>query len=190
MDYKITAFSYKQLAKDTINFHCGTPALDRFPLNKWIKTVSHAYREAPISALGYDDPTGRPEFKNSLAVYLKKTRGINCHPDQILITTGTKQGLSLIAKCLINPQKEAWIEDPANINVRKIFSYHTDLITPIKVDDKGIRPELFPVNRTPVLIYITPSHQFPIGGILPIQRRLELIHNSRDEVVPKIRTGC
>jgi GntR family transcriptional regulator/MocR family aminotransferase len=102
-------------------------------------------------------------------------RGINCRPEQIIVTTGTKQGLTLIAKCLLDPQKEAWIEDPTNENVRKIFSYHTSRITPIAVDQKGIRTDMFPSERSPALIFVTPSHQFPIGGILPIQRRVELI---------------
>ncbi len=174
-DYSLTAFSPSELTGDTVNFHSGTPALDLFPRNKWIKTASQAFKEAPVSALGYDYPNGRPEFRNTLAAYLKRMRGINCHPDRIIVTTGAKQGLSLIAKCLLDPQKEAWIEDPTNENVRKIFSYHTAQITPIAVDQKGIRPELFPADRSPSLIFVSPSHQFPMGGILPVQRRLDLI---------------
>lgn len=180
LDYDMTAFSVKQLPKDSVNFHSGTPALDQFPFNKWLKAVSKAYREAPISALGYDYPTGRPEFRETLSIYLQKTRGISCHPDQILITTGSKQGLSLVAQCLLNPDKEAWIEDPSNINVRRIFQNYSKHIKPLSVDDKGIRTDLFPTQRTPALIFITPSHQFPMGGILPIQRRLELILYARE----------
>ena len=174
-DYSLTAFSQSKLTEDTIHFHSGTPALDLFPRNKWIKLTSQACKEAPISALGYDYPNGRPEFRKTLAAFLKRTRGINCHPDQIIVTTGAKQGLTLIAKCLLDPQKEAWLEDPTNANVRKIFSYHTRHITPIAVDHKGIRPDLFPKDRSPALIFVSPSHQFPMGGILPIQRRLDLI---------------
>jgi GntR family transcriptional regulator / MocR family aminotransferase len=174
-DYNLTAFSASKLAENTIHFHSGTPAVDLFPRNKWIKLSSQAFKEAPVSALGYDYPNGRPEFRNTLAAYLKRTRGINCHPDQIIVTTGAKQGLTLIAKCLLDSRKEVWIEDPTNVNVRKIFSYHTANITPIAVDHKGIRPELFPKDRCPALIFVTPSHQFPMGGILPIQRRLDLI---------------
>jgi Transcriptional regulators containing a DNA-binding HTH domain and an aminotransferase domain (MocR family) and their eukaryotic orthologs len=178
-DYSLTAFTTTGLSDDTVSFHSGTPALTLFPRNKWIKVEAQAFKEAPVSALGYDYPNGRPEFRNTLAAYLKRVRGINCHPDQILVTTGAKQGLTLIAKCLLNPQKEAWIEDPANENVRKIFSYHTSRITPIAVDQKGIQPELFPQDRIPALIFISPSHQFPMGGILPIQRRLELIRYAK-----------
>jgi GntR family transcriptional regulator / MocR family aminotransferase len=183
IDYSVTAFSSQKLAGDSINCHSGTPALDLFPRHKWNKIASQVFKEAPISAFGYDFPQGRPELRNVLSAYLKKSRGINCHPDQIMITTGAKQGLTLIAKCLLQQESEAWIEDPTNANVRKIFSYHTNHITPIPVDQEGIRPELFPQDRCPALIFVTPSHQFPMGGILSIQRRLELVRYAR-------KTGC
>lgn len=183
IDYGVTAFSPQEIKEDTIGFHSGTPALDLFPRNKWDRIAGQAFKEAPVSAFGYDYPQGRPELRNTLAVYLKKARGINCHPDQIIITTGAKQGLSLVAKCLLQTGSEAWIEDPSNENVRKIFSYHTDHITPIAVDDEGIRPELFRSDCSPTLIFVTPSHQFPLGGILSIQRRLELVRYAR-------KTGC
>ncbi len=175
MDYRMTAFTSMQLKDGTIGFHSGTPALDLFPRSKWNKLASRAFNEAPVSALGYDDPQGRPELRNILASYLKKVRGIHCHPDQIIITTGAKQGLSLIAKCLLRSGSEVWVEEPFNSNVGKIFSYHTDHIVPIPVDYQGIRTELFPAGGCPALIFVTPSHQFPLGGVLPIQRRLALI---------------
>lgn len=179
-DYSLTAFTPQEYTGDTVSFHSGTPALDLFPRNKWVKTVSEAIREAPASAFGYDYPNGRPEFRNTLAAYLKRMRGIHCHPEQIIVTTGVKQGLTLIAKCLLDSDKEAWIEDPTNENVRKIFSYHTRRIIPIAVDEKGIRTDSFPAGSKPALIFVSPSHQFPMGGILPIQRRLELIRYARE----------
>lgn len=182
-DYHVTPFSSRRLREDTIDFHSGTPALDLFPRQKWNRAVSHAFREAPVSAFGYDLPQGRPELRNTLVAYLKKSRGIQCNPDQIIVTTGVKQGLTLVAKCLLQPGSEAWIEDPSNKYVRQIFSYHTDRIIPIAVDSEGIRPELFPAGQCPALIFVTPSHQFPLGGILPIRRRLELIRYAR-------KTGC
>jgi len=174
-DYSLTAFSTHELTRNSVGFHSGTPALELFPRKKWINTASQAFNEAPVSALGYDYPNGRPELRNTLAAFLKRKRGLNCHPDQIIVTTGAKQGLTIIAKRLLDPQKEVWIEDPTNENVRKIFSYHTSRIIPIAVDRKGIRPDLFPADGNPALIFVTPSHQFPLGGILPIQRRLDLV---------------
>lgn len=162
-----------------INFDSGLPALDLFPKSKWSRFVSRAISEAPLSALGYDDPQGRPELREVLSSYLKRTRGILCKPEQIVITAGTKQGLSLVAKSLLHAESEVWIENPGNENVKQIFSYHTDHITGLEVDEEGIQPELFPPNKNPALIFVTPSHQFPMGGILSIKRRMKLVDFAR-----------
>lgn len=183
VDYQVASLEAGELSPDMINFDSGIPALDLFPRGKWNRFITQAYHEAPLSALGYDDPQGRPELRCVLAAYLKKARGVECHPEQIIITAGTKQGLSLIAKCLLNQDSEVWLEDPANHNVKQIFSYHTNHIRPIAVDTEGIITNLFPANKIPSLLFVTPSHQFPMGGILSIQRRLELAQFARD-------TGC
>ncbi len=175
IDYNASAFSIAEYKQDHISFDSGTPALELFPRHKWNRIASQIFREAPISVFGYDYPQGRPELRKTLAAYLKKTRGINCHPDQIIITAGAKQALTLVAKCLLHEESEVWIEDPSNRNVKKIFSYHTSNITPIPVDHEGIQTHMLPKNRKPAFIFVTPSHQFPMGGILSIQRRLELI---------------
>ncbi|MDO4276965.1 MAG: PLP-dependent aminotransferase family protein [Eubacteriales bacterium] len=167
------------LTDQIINFDSGLPALDLFPREKWNRVVSNAFLNAPVSSLGYDDPQGRPEFRNVLCAYLKKTRGISCIPEQIIITAGAKQGLSLAAKCLLRPDSEVWMENPSNINVKNIFSYHTNNIVPFEVDAQGIQPELFPKKGKPALIFTTPSHQFPMGGVLSIQRRIGLIEFAR-----------
>ncbi len=163
----------------TISFDSGMPACDLFPRHRWNHAVSEAFLTAPVSALGYDDPQGRPEFRSVLSSYLKRTRGISCRPEQIIVTSGTKQGLSLTAKCLLNANSEVWLENPSNANVVKIFSYHTNKLTPFEVDEQGLRPELFPAHGTPTLILTTPAHQFPMGGILPMKRRAELIQFAR-----------
>lgn len=180
----INSFSTASLSdiaipEGTINFDSGLPALNLFPRSKWNHTAAKAFNEAPVSALGYDNPQGRPEFREVLAHYLNQTRGIACHPDQIIITSGTKQGLSLAAKCLLDGKSEVWIENPTNDNVKQIFSYHRGRIIPFEVDEEGIQPDLFDINRKPDLIFVTPSHQFPMGGILSIKRRLEIIEFAR-----------
>ncbi len=178
-DQQTASLSDFVITEKTINFDSGLPALDLFPRSKWNRTVSRAFMNAPVSALGYDDPQGRPEFRSVLCAYLKKTRGISCKPEQIIVTAGTKQGLSLAAKCLLDSRSEVWIENPSNANVKQIFSYHTEKITPFEVDAQGLQPKLFPVLGKPTLIFTTPSHQFPMGGILPMQRRVELTRFAR-----------
>lgn len=182
-DYQFTAFTQQEIDPDAICFHSGTPALDLFPRTKWNQIAYRIFREAPDSVFGYDTPQGRPELRSTLADYLKKTRGIDCRPDQIVITSGAKQALTLTAKCLLSPEQEVLIEDPANVNVVNIFAYHTQAILPVPVDREGIRTDLLPTDSKPALIFITPSHQFPLGGVLSIQRRIELIKYANE-------TGC
>ncbi len=179
-DFSVASLTDFLIPQSMINFDSGLPAVDLFPRSKWNQAVTKAFKEAPISAFGYDDPQGRPELRNVLCAYLKRARGIRCHPDQIVITSGVKQGLSLVAKCLLDAKSEVWIENPSNENVKQIFSYHTDKIMPFEVDKEGIQPSLFPLGKRPTLIFVTPSHQFPMGGILPIQRRIELIQVARE----------
>jgi GntR family transcriptional regulator/MocR family aminotransferase len=183
IDSRVSSLSNDVITQDIIDFDSGIPAIDLFPRGKWNRVVTQAFNKAPVSALGYDYPEGRPELRKTLADYLKKTRGIQCEPEQIIVTTGAKQGISLIAKCLLHQDSTVWIEDPSNHNVEQIFSYHTKHITPIAVDEEGIQTELFPTNSIPTVIFVTPSHQFPMGGILSTQRRLKLAEFAR-------RTGC
>lgn len=178
-DQQTASLSDVVISDQTINFDSGLPALDLFPREKWNRVVSRAFLDAPVSALGYDDPQGRPEFRHVLCSYLKKTRGISCQPEQIIITAGAKQGLSLVAKCLLHSQSEVWMENPSNVNVKQIFSFYRSNIVPFDVDSEGIRPDQFPSDGKPNMIFTTPSHQFPMGGILPIQRRIALIDFAR-----------
>ena len=182
-DFQTASLSDETITSDTISFDSGIPALDLFPRSKWNAFTARAFREAPVSALGYDDPQGRLEFRSVLAAYLKSSRGINCSPEQIIVTTGAKQALSLIAKCLLDSESEVLLEDPSNRNVKQIFSAHTEHITPVATDREGIVPSLLPVKSHPKLLFTTPSHQFPMGGILTMSRRQELIAYAR-------KTGC
>ena len=164
-DFNVASLSDFLLPNNIINFDSGLPALNLFPKSKWNRTTTKALNEAPISALGYDDPQGRLELREVLSNYLKRVRGIKCKPEQIIITAGTKQGLSLVAKCLLTAQSEVWIENPSNENVNQIFAYHTDKIIPFEVDEEGIQPCSFSnQKKSPSLIFVTPAHQFPMGG--------------------------
>jgi GntR family transcriptional regulator/MocR family aminotransferase len=174
-DEQYSAFTREKIDEDAVCFHSGTPAADLFPRSRWNRLAYAAFREAPDSALGYGDPRGRVELREALVSYLNRRRGIVCNADNIIITTGAKQAISLTAKCLLEQGQEAYIEDPTNRNVWKIFGYHTQSLFPIPVDGEGIIPSLLPADRDPALLFCTPSHQFPLGGILSIQRRLELL---------------
>jgi GntR family transcriptional regulator/MocR family aminotransferase len=169
----------KDETNDVIDFRSGIPALDMFPRHIWGQTAKRVCIETPHSIFGYGHPEGRIELRHILSLYLKRTRGVHCHPDQLVITSGATQALSLIAKLLLSPGDEVMIEDPITHEIQTIFSSTGAVLHPIPVDEQGMKTDLIPPNKKPRFIFVTPSHQFPLGGTLPIQRRIQLIQFAR-----------
>lgn len=165
--------------KDVIDFRSGIPALDMFPRKDWGRLAKEVCIEAPDSTFGYDHPEGRLELRKILSRYLRRTRGVKCHADQIVITSGATQAFSLITKLLLYQDDKVIIEDPITNEIQTIFSSTGATLIPIPVDEKGIRTDLFSNEEKPKFIFVTPSHQFPLGSILPIQRRIQLIQFAR-----------
>ncbi|EOQ15612.1 hypothetical protein KQ3_05063 [Bacillus cereus B5-2] len=166
-----------------INFRSGIPALDLFPRKTWAKLSHTIWNDIAPSIFGYDIPEGRPELRQVLSRYLLKTRGVDCHPEQIVITSGATQAMTLVSKLLLSPDDTVIMEDPITNDIQTIFKTSGALLYPIPVDEYGMKTSLLPLNNYPKFIFVTPSHQFPLGGTLPIQRRIQLINYSR-------RTNC
>lgn len=179
-DLRTTATTADSFGNGLIDFSSGTPDLEYFPRKQWLNVLRQIILDSPASVFGYQSPEGRPEFRTVLAEYLRKTRGIVCPPDNIVITSGSKQSLTLIAKCLLDSQSCVVLEDPTNNNVAKIFSYHTQNICPVPVDETGLITKLLPTDVKPALIFTTPSNQYPMGGLLSIQRRIELVNYAKE----------
>lgn len=167
------------LSKHIIDFRSGQPALDLFPRNVWSRLTRHVYATTPSVHFGYDMPEGRHELRNTLSHYLLRTRGVRCHPDQIVITSGASQAFSIIARLLLAPGDRIIFEDPSNYEIHTIYSLPGTIFCPIPVDEHGMRTSLLSTQLRPAFVMVTPSHQFPLGGILPIQRRIQLIEFAR-----------
>ncbi|MFZ5898191.1 MAG: PLP-dependent aminotransferase family protein [Bacillota bacterium] len=166
--------------QDLIDFRSGVPALDVFPLKRWGRIIHEICLESSGSLLTYGVPEGRRELRSALSEYLFRVRGIDCRPGQLLITSGATQGLALAAKLLFSPGAEAVVEDPLNNGMQRIIAGAGYRLRPVPVDAHGLQTRLLPSGAGPRLIYVTPSHQFPLGGILPVQRRIELIAFARE----------
>lgn len=168
---------------DVIDFRSGIPDLRLFPRKTWAKLSYDAYLDIPHSTFSYGNPEGIPEFRQALCRYLVKSRGVQCQPHQLVITSGATQAMSLVAKLLISQGDTVIIEDPITKDIQTIFSAHGAELHPIRVDENGIKTEMFTTNinsdRQPAFVFVTPSHQFPLGSTLPIQRRIELIKYAR-----------
>ncbi|UOF90036.1 PLP-dependent aminotransferase family protein [Fodinisporobacter ferrooxydans] len=164
---------------DIIDFRSGVPAFDFFPRKLWGQLASKVCAELPETAMCYDKPEGRPELRHALSKYLRRMRGVVCHPDQIVITAGTTQALSIVAKLLSTEKQEVIAEDPITHEVQTIFSSHGCHLQPISVDADGMQTEQIHSASKPAFVYVTPSHQFPLGGTLPVKRRIDLIRFAR-----------
>ncbi|QOR65944.1 PLP-dependent aminotransferase family protein [Cytobacillus suaedae] len=164
---------------DVIDFRAATPAMDHFPRKVWGRLAKEVCYEAPDHLFGYHSPEGLCELKEELSRYLLRSRGVISDPSQIIITSGATQALSLITEMLLKENNIVAVEDPVTDEMRNIFSYGGATISPIPVDDKGIQPDYLSEDKPPRFIFILPSHQFPLGGTLTIQRRIQLIEYAR-----------
>lgn len=158
-----------------INFKPGTPDLREFPLRAWLQAVKAAYQHPVDDAMGYGQPEGRRELRRAIREYVVNQRGVACDPDQIVITAGTTQAIGIACHLLLGERRDVVLEDPITRDIQLIVQGEGGVIHPVTVDDHGMVVDELPPDVVPAFIYVTPSHQFPLGGTLPIQRRIGLL---------------
>ncbi|PWC77647.1 PLP-dependent aminotransferase family protein [Azospirillum sp. TSH64] len=154
-----------------IDFRYGELAASDFPTLTWKRAVDAAILCRP-SRLRYGDPSGSPELRSALQAYLWRARGLRCDPDQIIVVNGSQQGLDLSVRLLLDPGEPAIIENPCYAAARDILTATGARLIPQMVDREGMRTERLPPAR---LAYVTPSHQFPLGSVMTISRRQDLL---------------
>lgn len=156
-------------------FQYGSAEAAAFPWRVWKKCVRAAlYAEEDELLLEYQDPQGYLPLRTALADYLLASRGVRCLPDQIFICGGTQDAVSMLAVLLPPGQFRAGIEDPGYDGVRNSFLRYGYDPLPIPVSSDGISADALEESSCN-LVYVTPSHQFPTGAILPVSRRNRLI---------------
>jgi GntR family transcriptional regulator/MocR family aminotransferase len=156
-------------------FQPGTPDLGAFPAELWSACLRRASRRTDIETAGYGCMSGHPRFRRVLCDYLTQARGVSAQPEQIIVTSSARGGLSLIASALLSPGEETWIEEPGFRSAKAIFSAGGGKLVPVPVDAQGIDPSRSPPGGKPRLIYTTPSHQYPTGAVMTLARRIELL---------------
>jgi GntR family transcriptional regulator/MocR family aminotransferase len=168
----LEAESLAQNVRENVPFRLGIPALDLFPSTQF----KRCFRQSDWTAglLDYPDPLGYEPLREAIARRLQQTRGVACSPDQILITSGAQAALALIVRVLLRRGDRAVVEDPGYPNVRAILQAHGARIVTARVDRDGVDPAAFTRCRAR-LAYVTPSHQYPTGVVLSLQRRLALL---------------
>jgi GntR family transcriptional regulator / MocR family aminotransferase len=157
-------------------FQMGLPALDAFPRKLWSSLTVRAARGMQFADLANPDPAGRIELRAAVAAYLGVARGINCTPDQVLITAGYQGALALVRGVLLRPGDPVWMEDPGYQMTRLALETAGARIVPVRVDREGLLVSAG-INAAPKasLAVVTPTHQSPTGVALSLPRRLALL---------------
>lgn len=163
-----------------IDFCSGIPALELFPRKDWTKLYLEVCNSLSTEAYGYCGPSGVWELREAIAQYLFRSRGISGNPRRIMITSGSTQGLSLISNLLQKDNKKVLVENPSHPGLLKVITSTGCVLEAIPADNQGLNTDVLKSTHDASFIYTTPSHQYPLGSILPIQRRLSLVHYAKE----------
>lgn len=155
------------------NFRPGLPDLSDFPIDAWRRLAAKNLRQTFPTIRQYGDPAGIPELRGAIARYLVYSRGVVCTAEDVLVTTGAQQALDLLGRATVDPDVTVAVEDPGYPAAVQVFESLGGRIAPIPVDEEGIRVDLLPDEAS--VVYVTPSHQFPLGVTMSMPRRVALL---------------
>jgi GntR family transcriptional regulator/MocR family aminotransferase len=166
----------QQGAGKRLPFRCAFPDPASFPFDVWTRLLARHSRNPSHDLFGYAHVAGYPRLREAIAAYLRSARAVKCEADQVIIVPGTQVALEIATQTLLDPGDTVLMEDPGYFGVRGVFIRAGVQIVPVPVDERGIRPDVVKRNRDNArMVYVTPSHQFPLGVTLPLSRRLELL---------------
>lgn len=160
------------------DFLYGALAARDFPTLAWRRAYQAALLRQQHN-LAYIPPEGDLPLRRALQGYLRRTRGIVCDAEQILMVHGSQQAIDLCARLLLDAGDAFAFENPGYLMARHCFEAAGARMLPVPVDEHGIDTDRLPEDEQVRLAYVTPSHQFPLGGVLPIGRRQELLRWAR-----------
>ena len=156
-------------------FRVGVPAFDLFPFEVWAKLNAAFWRKPDLQQLCYGDPAGDARLRGLIAAYLRSSRGMQCTAEQIVITSGAQQGISLCAQLLVEPGDGVALENPGYRAAGHAFAVAGARLHGVTVDSEGIDCAELAKLSDCRLTYVTPSHQYPTGVVMSLARRLELL---------------
>ena len=157
-----------------LDFWVGRTDATTFPANEWRRILDAKVRYGGVRLAEYQDPQGLPELRQAVADHIGPARGVSADPEHIVVVNGSQDGLSLIARLLAGSISTFIHEDPCYQGARFLFENCGFKMLPVQVDDEGIDVERLPRTRRAIL-YVTPSHQYPLGVTLSLERRLRLL---------------
>ncbi|UUO07738.1 PLP-dependent aminotransferase family protein [Blastopirellula sp. J2-11] len=166
----------RQLVDQPHPFRPGVSALETFPIAIWRRLTSRRWRSMSSSSLVQNEPFGFRPLREEIARHLRVSRDVHCEADQVVVVSSTQHALALIAQVLIDPGDPVWIEDPGYLRAQFSLSAAGATLIPVPIDAEGFNLEAARrANPNARLAYVTPSHQYPLGAVMSLSRRLEML---------------
>jgi GntR family transcriptional regulator / MocR family aminotransferase len=154
------------------DFGVGKPDAQLFPFAIWRRLLARQIRPSNLTS-DYGDPSGHPRLRAAIARYVAVNRGVNATVDDVIVTNGAQQAFDLIARVLVEPGDTVAVEEPGYPPPRLLFQSVGARVTHVRVDSSGLDVTALPDHAR--IVYVTPSHQFPMGMPMPHVRRMALL---------------
>lgn len=164
--------------EDTLrcDFVGGATAKTQFPHDDWRRCTQYALRQMAQARGFYSQPEGLAPLRSAIAGHIAFARGVKCTAEDVVVCNGAQQALDLIARVLIEPGCTVAMEDPGYTPARLLFAAQGANVVGVAVDSEGIIVEQIPENAH--AIYVTPSHQMPLGMPMSVARRQALLEKA------------
>jgi GntR family transcriptional regulator/MocR family aminotransferase len=157
-------------------FRPGPGADDHFPARVWTRLLLKRWRGPLRDMLSYGEPGGYRPLREAIATYARAARAVRCDASQVVVVSGSQQGLDLVARLLLDPGDPVWIEDPGYLGARGALRGAGARLVPVPLDDEGLLVSAGISREAHAkMVYVTPSHQFPLGVTMSLARRLALL---------------
>lgn len=144
-----------------------------FPFEQWQRVLTRNVRRASLTQLDYGPAAGNPALRAAICAHLGRSRAVASDPSQVIIVSGSQQALDLIARVMLERGDVVAIENPSYQGAQQILRAAGATLVPVAVDRDGLNPARLPSEAH--VCFVTPSHQFPTGAILPLKRRMALL---------------
>jgi GntR family transcriptional regulator/MocR family aminotransferase len=155
------------------DFSVGVPDIGLFPYEAWRRIIAHELRPSAMRSGDYGDPRGHAGLRAAIVRHSGLSRAVHASPDDVVVTQGAQQALDLIGRVLVEPGTCVAVEEPGYPPARHLFRSLGARVVGVPVDDEGLVVDALP--RTARLVYVTPSHQFPLGTVMSLARRTALL---------------
>jgi GntR family transcriptional regulator/MocR family aminotransferase len=161
--------------KLSCDFRMGRAEKSFFPIKAWRRLIPECLGGAEHALSQYGDPAGYRPLRVAISSHVLRARGVRCAPEQVIIVAGCQEGLNVISRVLLSPGAAVAVEDPCYQGAAGVFEAHHAQLIPIPLDDGGLNINALAASHAK-LAYVTPSHQFPLGSTMPLERRKGLIN--------------